>query len=45
MLQECHGKSKYEREWEEAGAEIAEMVEKMPGLKELTWVFSSLSGE
>lgn len=33
---EVHGKSKYEREWEEAGRKIAKMVEKMPGLKELT---------
>ncbi|XP_014551631.1 hypothetical protein COCVIDRAFT_42068 [Bipolaris victoriae FI3] len=35
---EFHGKSKSEREWEEAVGKIAKMIEKMPGLKELTWI-------
>lgn len=36
MLLQFHGKSKSEREWEEAVGKIAKMIEKMPGLKELT---------
>jgi len=36
MLQQFHGKSKTEREWEEAMGIIAVLIEKMPHLKELT---------